>query len=437
MVVLDSLSYFLIEFFDLILLFLLIHLLTNIRSKLFIIGILLLLIPLTLISMMDAFLGIFAIILSIISFCFYRWKRNDISIFISDLFGILLSVLIYWIIPFFTSNLARYIFSLKLDALNHRGALVVVVVITMNWLFSLGSAIVIQRKILRQAFSLEENKIFTMQLAILVIIIILFSEILREMQALGIFSLIMLGFLLAQFSLTIYFTYISIKKNQEKKELENLKERMKMMNSYTSDIERNYQKLRKFHHDYKNLLIGLNTSQEMNEINREYLAEMLDYSHQTIDNNVMLFSEIGNIRVQSFKSLIVTKLLQAEQENITVHFECLKPISHFNIEEIKLVRIVGILMDNAIEAAEESSDKILNVLVFANIDMIEISIENSYQGKLPSLSLMNKKGFSSKGSGRGLGLSNLNEILSTTKQADMTHYAKNQLFISTLNIKKA
>ena len=69
--------------------------------------------------------------------------------------------------------------------------------------------------------------------------------------------------------------------------------------------------------------------------------------------------------------------------------------------------------------------------------MIEISIENSYKGKLPSLGLMNKKGFSSKGPGRGLGLNNLNEILSTTKQADITHYAADQLFISTLNIKKA
>lgn len=213
MVLLDSLSYFSIEFFDLVLLFILIHLLTNIRSKLFLIGILLLLIPLTLISMMNAFLGILAVILSIVLFCIYRWKQNNIRILISDLFGILFSVLIYWIIPFFTSNLARFIFSLKMDALNNRGALVVVVVITMNWLFSLGIAIIIQRRILRQSLSLEENKIFTMQLAILVIIIILFSEVLREMQALGIFSLIMLGFLIAQFSLTIYFTYLSIKKN--------------------------------------------------------------------------------------------------------------------------------------------------------------------------------------------------------------------------------
>lgn len=437
MVLLDSFSYFLTELFDLLLLFILIHILTNIRSKLFLTGILLLLIPFTLISMIDALLGVLIVMFSIILFFFHKRKRNDAYIVFNDLFGILLSVLIYWTIPFLTSNLAKLLFSLKMDVLNNKGAIVIVVVIAMNWIFSLGIATIIKRKILNQSFSLEENKIFTMQLAILVIIVILFSEILRVMQALGVFSVIMLGFLVTQFSFTIYFTYLSVKKNQEKKELENLKEKMEMMNIYTNDVERNYQELRKFRHDYKNLLIGLNASQEMNEINREYLAEMLDYSHQMIDNNVMRFSEIGNIQVQSVKSLIVTKLLQAEQENVTVHFECLNPISDFNLEEVKLVRMVGILMDNAIEAAKESSDKILNVLLIGNIDMIEISIENSYKGKLPSFVLMHKKGFSSKGSDRGLGLNNLNEILSTTKQADITHYAIDRLFVSTLNIKKA
>lgn len=437
MVLLDSLSYFLIEFFDLLLLFTLIHILTNIRSKLFLTSILLLLIPFTLISMIDALLGVLIVMFSIILFCFHKWKRNDACIVFNDLFGILLSVLIYWTIPFLTSNLVKLLFSLKMDVLNNQGAIVLVVVIAMNWTFSLGIATIIRRKILNQSFSLEENKIYTMQLAILVIIIILFSEVLRKMQALGVFSLVMLGFLVTQFSLTIYFTYLSIKKNQEKTELENLKEKMEMMNIYTNDVERNYQELRKFRHDYKNLLIGLNASQEMNEINCEYLDEMLDYSHQMIDNNVMHFSKIGNIEVQSVKSLMVTKLLQAEQENVTVYFECLKPISSFNLETVKLVRIVGILMDNAIEAAKESSDKILNVLLIENVDMIEISIENSYNGKLPSLILMNKKGFSSKGADRGLGLNNLNEILSTTKQADITHHAIDRLFVSTLNIKKA
>lgn len=437
MVLLDSLSYFVLEFFDLLLLLTLIYMLTNITSKFFFASILLLLIPFTLISMIDALVGVLVVMSLIILFRFHNWRRNDVDIVFSDLFGILLSVLIYWIIPFLTSNLAKILFNLKMNSLNNQGALIVVAVIALNWFFSIGLATIIRRRILNPSLSLEEKKIYTMQLTILVIIIILVSEILRKMHALGMFSLIMFGFLVAQFSLTMYFTYISIRKNEERAELENLKEKMEMMSVYTNDVERNYQELRKFRHDYKNLLIGLNASQKINEINHDYLDEILVYSRQMIDNNVMRFSGISNIEVQSFKSLMITKLLQAEQEKLIVHFECFKQISNFNLESVKLVRIVGILMDNAIEAAKESPDKILNVLLIDNIDMIEICIENSYEGNLPSLVLMNKKGFSSKGANRGIGLNNLNEILSTIKQADITHHAIDQLFVSTLIIRKA
>ncbi|MGQ4224310.1 GHKL domain-containing protein [Enterococcus mundtii] len=437
MVLLDSLSYFVLEFFDLLLLLTLIYMLTNITSKFFFASILLLLIPFTLISMIDALVGVLVVMSLIILFRFHNWRRNDVDIVFNDLFGILLSVLIYWIIPFLTSNLAKILFNLKMNSLNNQGALIVVAVIALNWFFSIGLATIIRRRILNPSLSLEEKKIYTMQLTILVIIIILVSEILRKMHALGMFSLIMFGFLVAQFSLTMYFTYISIRKNEERAELENLKEKMEMMSVYTNDVERNYQELRKFRHDYKNLLIGLNASQKINEINHDYLDEILVYSRQMIDNNVMRFSGISNIEVQSFKSLMITKLLQAEQEKLIVHFECFKQISNFNLESVKLVRIVGILMDNAIEAAKESPDKILNVLLIDNIDMIEICIENSYEGNLPSLVLMNKKGFSSKGANRGIGLNNLNEILSTIKQADITHHAIDQLFVSTLIIRKA
>lgn len=437
MVLLDSLSYFVLELFDLLLLLTLIYMLTNITSKFFLASILLLLIPLTLISMIDALVGVLVVMSLIILLRFHKWRRNDTDVVFNDLFGILLSVLIYWIIPFLTSNLAKILFSLKMNALNSQGALIVVAAIALNWFFSIGLATIIRRRILNPSFSLEEKKIYTMQLTILVIIIILVSEILRKMQALGMFSLIMLGFLVAQFSLTMYFTYISIRKNKERAELENLKEKMEMMSVYTNDVERNYQELRKFRHDYKNLLIGLNASQKINEINHDYLDEILVYSRQMIDNNVMRFSGISNIEVQSFKTLMITKLLQAEQEKLIVHFECFKQISNFNLESVKLVRIVGILMDNAIEAAKESPDKKLNVLLIDNIDMIEICIENSYEGNLPSLVLMNKKGFSNKGANRGIGLNNLNEIISTIKQVDITHHAIDQLFVSTLIIRKA
>jgi len=81
-------------------------------------------------------------------------------------------------------------------------------------------------------------------------------------------------------------------------------------------------------------------------INQEYLDQMMVYSHQMIDTSVMRFSGISNLKIASIKSLMITKLLQAEQAGLTVNFECLKPINQTNIDEVKLIRIVGILFDN-------------------------------------------------------------------------------------------
>lgn len=79
----------------------------------------------------------------------------------------------------------------------------------------------------------------------------------------------------------------------------------------------------------------------------------------------------------------------------------------------------------------------MNILFIDSTDSLEISIENSFLGKLPSLSEMKKVGFSKKGKNRGLGLSNAQDIITATKQADLVHYSNLGMFVSTLTIRKS
>lgn len=275
-----------------------------------------------------------------------------------------------------------------------------------------------------------------MQLGVFLALVYLFAEILIKMEVLGVFRIIMVGFLVAQFSFTAFLTYLTLKKNREKNEVENLKKQMDIMNSYTTEVEKNYQEMQKFRHDYKNLLLGLKVDRKEIEINQTYLDEVFDYSHQMMDTSVMRFSGISNIKLTALKSLIITKLSQAEQANLNVSFECISPINEINLDEVKLVRTLGILIDNAMEAAAESEQRKLTLLFIDSPESIEITIENSYFGKLPSFKLMSTQGFSSKGTGRGLGLANIHEIIKEHPQMEMDHYADNGLFVTSLNIRK-
>ncbi|WP_253295949.1 sensor histidine kinase [Enterococcus raffinosus] len=435
MVVLDSFSYFVKEYIDLLLLFIAIGLCTKIREKTFYILLLLLSFPITLLSMTDTLVT--GIVITVLFFLLrYRLWKIELDRSLDEVMGFFIGLASYAIIPLFSSIIVTAIFKTRFNVTTEKGYLFAIAAISLDILFFIAVLLFINKKVPTRSIPMDEKRVYTMQLGVFLALVYLFAEILIKMEVLGVFRIIMVGFLVAQFSFTAFLTYLTLKKNREKNEVENLKKQMDIMNSYTTEVEKNYQEMQKFRHDYKNLLLGLKVDRKEIEINQTYLDEVFDYSHQMMDTSVMRFSGISNIKLTALKSLIITKLSQAEQANLNVSFECISPINEINLDEVKLVRTLGILIDNAMEAAAESEQRKLTLLFIDSPESIEITIENSYFGKLPSFKLMSTQGFSSKGTGRGLGLANIHEIIKEHPQMEMDHYADNGLFVTSLNIRK-
>lgn len=433
MVVLNAFSYFFIEYFDLFLLLISVGILTGIRNKAFYFVYLLLSFPLTLLSMTDALITGIAITAIFLLLRVKHWRSSGYQ---RELLGFLISLSLYVILPFFSSIIVSYLFKTPLDLLLENSNQVVAVTSLLDSLFFLASLLFIKKALTTKQAINKAAPIYILQLTVFLSFVYLFVEFLRKMQMLGNFRLVMMGFLIAQFSFTTFLTYMTLKKNKEKTEFSRLKEQIEMMNAYTAGVEKNYQEMKKFQHDYKNLLLGLNLDLANVGENQKYLKEMIEYSHQFMETSIMRFSGMSNLQINSVKSLIVTKLSQAERQGVKVLFECIVPVQEINLNEVKLVRTLGILLDNAIEAAIASDAKKINVLFIESKRQVEVVVENSYTGKLPSIESMNKLGFSSKGSNRGFGMSNLQAIVKETKQIEINHYANNDLFVTSLTIKK-
>jgi len=434
-IILDSISYFIKDYSDIILLIILIRLCTRIQQKYFYFIFLILSFPITLLSTSDALINVIAIILLFFMLRVRCWrgqkeKKSD------EIFGFLFSVAIYAIAPLFSSIAVTALFKLDYDIVNNRQFLLLITLICLNWFFSIIVCLWIRKNILSKKYSNEEKKIYIAQQSVFLVSIYVIAEILRKMNILGILSVVMVGFLIAQFIFTIVLTYISIKKNKEKSELENLKNEMTMMSVYTDEVEKNYQEMIKFRHDYKNLLIGIQSNPNALQINKDYLNKIIDYSQEIMDTSIMSFSGIQNLKIHSLKSLMITKLTQAKNASLNIKFECLYEVNYLNIDEVDLIRILGILLDNAIEAASVSTDRNVTTLFIAKSNNLEITIENSYVGKIPSISEINKQGFSTKGKNRGIGLSNVREIIKEYKDIELEHFALQGLFVSTLSIGK-
>src|SRR5699024_10564416 len=134
--------------------------------------------------------------------------------------------------------------------------------------------------------------------------------------------------------------------------------------------------------------------------------------------------------------LITTKILQAQEKNIRLSIEVPEPIEKIDMPIINLSRIIGILLDNAIEASEKiEDDRLIRIAFIKNEDdSVMFIIMNKCKPDMPRVHTLFQENYSTKGKNRGLGLSNLKEITDATSNVLLDTTIDNNYFIQKVEI---
>ena len=114
-----------------------------------------------------------------------------------------------------------------------------------------------------------------------------------------------------------------------------------------------------------------------------------------------------------------------------MNLEVFLDLSTLNMKIYEFTRILGILMDNAIEAAYECEDKIINVEMRKDfkVDRQLLIIENTYNQKEVDIDKIFEKGYSSKANNTGLGLWEVRQILKKSSNLNL-FTTKNEIFFT-------
>lgn len=201
-------------------------------------------------------------------------------------------------------------------------------------------------------------------------------------------------------------------KQKEKYERELEQQQLESLKKYTDQLEQNQMSMAKFKHDYKNLLLSLREAfTEAGDREALQQIEGLEhYSNQHFLDKDLNYHYCKNIENPYLKSLVITKLFEANEQKVDCHFECLSPIQEIPIPIFDCIRLAGIALDNAIEAARESAEHKVSIMFHQDKRQTEIFIENSCVDVNLPVEMLMKQGISTKIDHEGLGLSNIREI---------------------------
>ena len=239
-------------------------------------------------------------------------------------------------------------------------------------------------------------------------------------------------YILIMFIVIGILSYVFIKESDiEKKRIqyENLEE-------YTEKLEVLYTDMRKFRHDYTNILSSMYSFIEEDDMCglKKYFNETIQPLNKKMNSNNYKLGLLKNIYLPEVKGIISSKLIKAQELGLDTFIDISEPIDEININIVDLVRSVGIIMDNAIEAALDSEDKKICLGLIKKNQSVIIVVSNSFSGEISPIYMLFKQGFSTKGDNRGLGLSNLKEMLNKYKNVTLDTFIKNEMFFQEITV---
>lgn len=287
------------------------------------------------------------------------------------------------------------------------------------------------KKILNYKFSTNKKIIFVSILT-LISLTIFFYNLINTFRL----NNNILGYLIVIVTLILILVYLFKQKIDNEIIVKKYDDLLNVMQTYEDDIEEQRTMIHENRNELMTIKCKIEDKSESKEI-IEYIDSILDDKQSS---NMSKYSKFKYLPSNGIKGFFYYKFMEAEKRDIKVSVNISKKIEHSILGELDaksfkdLVRIIGVYLDNAIEASCESKDKKLGIEMYLINNYIEIIISNTFENKI-NIEKIGKEKFTTKGKNHGHGLLLVSHILKINTIFETENLIVNNLYIQKLKIK--
>lgn len=234
--------------------------------------------------------------------------------------------------------------------------------------------------------------------------------------------------LIAYFSISIYTMFATSK-------LETTSINLEEAQLYNKTLEILQDNTRAFRHDFSNILQGMVGYMDNNDMEglKKYYSQLVNDIQQSNNLTTLSPKVVNNPAIYN---VLASKYHKADSLGIKIHLEAFLDMNELHMKIYEFTRVLGILMDNAIEATSECENKIINVSFRKDTrkHMQLLVIENTYKNKDVDTDKIFEKGYSTKKGNTGLGLWEVRQILKKNNNLNLFTTKNSEFFIQQFEI---
>jgi hypothetical protein len=181
---------------------------------------------------------------------------------------------------------------------------------------------------------------------------------------------------------------------------------------YIKTLEGMQEEMRRFRHDYKNMMSGLYLTAREGELAKThcFIQEMTEDFDSQIGDRIRQMGQLGNVCMTEVKGLLLTKLAQMQRDGTVCELEVMHPFQGTRCRITDLCRCLGILIDNAMEEVRGREDARVHIMISSQEGYTTFRVKNRLYHTVDVHKIW-QQGYSTKGADRGLGLASYRKIL--------------------------